>query len=203
MEEADQNCLPNLLGWGGGPARDRGGEEQAGAGADRRGGRWGSWGLGFPRRGVREEKGSGPWRLAAGRALVMESKEPWKPSLLCLWQDKKAKSCSGNHLTTTHSSGSSGGSLNKDSHLFRTLFLTHTAASEGWVCVRVCAFMSWSVCSVCLGVAPLTARPLPIHKYGTLFSGPLHGPFPLPEHPFPSRSLIFVRPWSCSFIKSR
>jgi len=71
-------------GWGGGPARDRGGEEQTGAGADRGGGRWGPWGLGFPRPGVREEKGSGPWRLAAGRALVMESKEPWKPSLLCL-----------------------------------------------------------------------------------------------------------------------
>lgn len=86
-----------------------------------------------------------------------------------------------------------GGSLNKDSHLFRTLFLTHTATSEGYVCVCVCAFMSWSVCSVCLGVAPLTAQLLPVHKYGTLFPGTLHVPFPLPEHPFPSPTLIFAR----------
>ena len=91
--------------------------------------------------------------------------------------------------------GAHGGSLNKDSHLFRTLFLTHTATSEGWVgvCVCVCVRSCLGVSAVCLGVAPITAQPLPIHKYGTLFPGTLHVPFPLPEHPFPSPTLIFAR----------
>lgn len=57
------------------------------------------------------------------------------------------------------------------------------------VCVRSCLGVS----AVCLGVAPITAQPLPIHKYGTLFPGTLHVPFPLPEHPFPSPTLIFAR----------
>ena len=203
MEEANQNCLPNLLMWGGGPARDRGGEEQAGAGADRSGGRWGSWGWVFPDGELGERRGVDPgdWQLG----------EPWSWSRRSLGSHpccvsgrvRKQRATVETISQQPTPVGACGGSLNKDSHLFRTLFLTHTAASEGWVCVRVCAFMSWSVCSVCLGVAPLTARPLPVHKYGTLFSGPLHVPFPLHEHPFPSCSLIFARPQSCSFIKGR
>lgn len=50
------------------------------------------------------------------------------------------------------------------------------------MCTCVCVHVL--ECLLCVsGCGPLTARPLPIHKYGTLFSGPLQA-FPLPEHLF-------------------
>lgn len=140
--------------WGGGPARDRGGEEQAGAGADRSGGRWGSWGWVFPDGESGERRGVDPgdWQLG----------EPWSWSRRSLGSHpccvsgrvRKQRATVETISQQPTPVGACGGSLNKDSHLFRTLFLTHTAASEGWVCVRVCVRSCLGVSALCVWVWP-------------------------------------------------
>lgn len=64
MEEADPELPPKFVDVGWGPARDRGGEEQAGAGTGRHGGSVGVLGVGFSQTGSQGREGE--WTLEIG-----------------------------------------------------------------------------------------------------------------------------------------